>query len=65
MFSTFLEIYSVVKVAHESKRKLNDLQVLKVYDIKEHTCLQTVILKFPRGSRVPDHGPFVLHIQVT
>eukprot|EP00116_Pleurobrachia_bachei_P001759 sb/3462021/ len=36
---------------------------LKVYDIKEQTCLQTVMLKFPRGSRLPDHGPFVLHMQ--
>ncbi|KAL5257249.1 hypothetical protein ACHWQZ_G012248 [Mnemiopsis leidyi] len=58
---------SILDVAiHESAGQVFSYSmdvVLKVYDIKEHTCLQTVILKFPRGSRVPDHGPFVLHIQ--
>ncbi|PVD39372.1 hypothetical protein C0Q70_02002 [Pomacea canaliculata] len=39
--------------------------VIKVWDIKEHTCLQTVILKFPSSlhGRVPDHGQFPIHLQ--
>ncbi|KAK7112140.1 cilia- and flagella-associated protein 337-like isoform X2 [Littorina saxatilis] len=39
--------------------------VIKVWDIKEHTILQSVILQFPSSlhSRMPDHGQFPLHLQ--
>jgi hypothetical protein len=39
--------------------------VIKVWDIKEHTLLQNVILQFPSSlhARMPDHGPFPLHLQ--
>lgn len=34
--------------------------ILKVWDLKDHTCLQTIILKFPTSmnGHVPEHGPF-------
>ena len=43
------------------------MQVLKVWDVKDYTCLQTVSLKFPTclNGHVPDHGPFPLHLQAT
>ncbi|XP_048248360.1 WD repeat-containing protein on Y chromosome-like isoform X1 [Haliotis rufescens] len=39
--------------------------VIKVWDIREHTCLQTVQLKFPSSihGRMPEHGQFPLHLQ--
>ena len=41
------------------------LQVIKVWDVKEHTILQSVILQFPSSlhARMPDHGQFPLHLQ--
>ncbi|XP_013420475.1 WD repeat-containing protein on Y chromosome isoform X3 [Lingula anatina] len=39
--------------------------VVKVWDLKEHTCLQTVVMKFPSTvhGRIPEHGPFPLRLQ--
>ncbi|KAK3091715.1 hypothetical protein FSP39_022107 [Pinctada imbricata] len=39
--------------------------VVKVWDIKEHTCLQTIVLKFPSSihGRMPEHGQFPMHLQ--
>ncbi|XP_062601746.1 WD repeat-containing protein on Y chromosome-like isoform X1 [Saccostrea cucullata] len=39
--------------------------VIKVWDIKEHSCLQTVVLKFPSSihGRMPEHGTFPMHMQ--
>nr|XP_022317228.1 WD repeat-containing protein on Y chromosome-like isoform X7 [Crassostrea virginica] len=39
--------------------------VIKVWDIKEHACLQTVVLKFPSSihGRMPEHGTFPMHMQ--
>nr|XP_006814776.1 PREDICTED: WD repeat-containing protein on Y chromosome-like [Saccoglossus kowalevskii] len=39
--------------------------IVKVWDIKEHTCLQTVTIKFPciQNARMPEFGPFSLHLQ--
>ncbi|XP_077980125.1 cilia- and flagella-associated protein 337-like [Glandiceps talaboti] len=39
--------------------------IVKVWDIKEHTCLQTVVIKFPcvQNARMPEFGPFSLHLQ--
>ncbi|XP_048762594.2 WD repeat-containing protein on Y chromosome-like isoform X3 [Ostrea edulis] len=39
--------------------------VIKVWDIKEHSCLQTVVLKFPSSihGRMPEHGTFPIHMQ--
>ncbi|XP_052262965.1 WD repeat-containing protein on Y chromosome-like isoform X3 [Dreissena polymorpha] len=39
--------------------------VVKVWDIKEHALLQTVILKFPSSihGRMPEHGQFPIHLQ--
>ncbi|KAK7469672.1 hypothetical protein BaRGS_00036301, partial [Batillaria attramentaria] len=50
----FMQVFSYSKDA-----------VIKVWDIKEHTCLQTVILKFPSSlhARMPEHGQFPLHLQ--
>ena len=41
------------------------IQVIKVWDIKEHACLQTVVLKFPSSihGRMPEHGTFPMHMQ--
>ncbi|CAH1794020.1 unnamed protein product [Owenia fusiformis] len=38
---------------------------VKVWDIKEHTCLQTVQIKFPSSifGRIPEHGSNPLHLQ--
>ncbi|KAF6023693.1 hypothetical protein EB796_017999 [Bugula neritina] len=38
--------------------------MLKVWDIRDYTCLQTVILKFPTSlhGHIPDHGSFPLHL---
>ena len=43
----------------------SSLQVVKVWDIKEHALLQTVVLKFPSSihGRMPEHGQFPLHLQ--
>lgn len=40
-------------------------QVVKVWDIKEHSILQTVVLKFPSSihGRMPEHGQFPMHLQ--
>ncbi|KAK3593630.1 hypothetical protein CHS0354_025521 [Potamilus streckersoni] len=39
--------------------------VVKVWDIKEHACLQTTVLKFPSSihGRMPEHGQFPMHLQ--
>lgn len=39
--------------------------VVKVWDIKEQSCLQTVALKFPNSihGRMPEHGQFPIHLQ--
>ncbi|XP_055876696.1 WD repeat-containing protein 49-like isoform X3 [Biomphalaria glabrata] len=39
--------------------------VIKVWDIKEHVCLQTVAIKFPSAlnGRMPEHGQFPVHLQ--
>ncbi|GFO38221.1 WD repeat-containing protein on y chromosome-like isoform x1 [Plakobranchus ocellatus] len=39
--------------------------IIKVWDTKEHTCLQTIILKFPSSihGRMPEHGQFPVHLQ--
>ncbi|KAK3758931.1 hypothetical protein RRG08_016011 [Elysia crispata] len=39
--------------------------VIKVWDTKEHTCLQTIVLKFPSSihGRMPEHGQFPVHLQ--
>ncbi|XP_070580974.1 cilia- and flagella-associated protein 337-like [Ptychodera flava] len=39
--------------------------IVKVWDIKEHTCLQTVIMKFPcvQNARMPEFGPFSVYLQ--
>ncbi|KAL4240997.1 hypothetical protein ACF0H5_001776 [Mactra antiquata] len=39
--------------------------VVKVWDIKEHAILQTVVLKFPSSihGRMPEHGQFPIHLQ--
>ncbi|XP_033741857.1 WD repeat-containing protein on Y chromosome-like isoform X2 [Pecten maximus] len=41
--------------------------VVKVWDIREHTCLQTVVLKFPSSihGRMPEHGQFPMHLQLS
>lgn len=38
--------------------------MLKVWDIKDYTCLQTVLLKFPTSlhGHIPEHGPFPMHL---
>jgi WD repeat-containing protein 49 len=42
------------------------VQVLKVWDIKEQTCLQSVFIKFPISGgligRLPEFGPFSLQV---
>ncbi|XP_064637087.1 WD repeat-containing protein on Y chromosome-like isoform X2 [Lineus longissimus] len=39
--------------------------VIKVWDVKEHSCLQTVTLKFPSSftGRLPEHGFFPCRLQ--
>ncbi|KAL5017844.1 hypothetical protein ScPMuIL_003566 [Solemya velum] len=39
--------------------------VVKAWDIKEHTCLQTIVLKFPSSihGHMPEHGQFPMHLQ--
>ncbi|XP_052783274.1 WD repeat-containing protein on Y chromosome-like isoform X3 [Mya arenaria] len=39
--------------------------VVKVWDLKEHAILQTVVLKFPSSihGRMPEHGQFPVHLQ--
>ncbi|KAK6170880.1 hypothetical protein SNE40_019170 [Patella caerulea] len=39
--------------------------VIKVWDVKEQTCLQTIVLKFPSSihGRMPEHGQFPMHLQ--
>lgn len=41
------------------------MQVLKVWDVKEHVCLQTVTIKYPSSllGRLPEYGPFSMHLQ--
>ncbi|XP_076443223.1 cilia- and flagella-associated protein 337-like isoform X3 [Babylonia areolata] len=50
----FLQVFSYSKDA-----------VIKVWDVKEHLLLQTVILQFPSSlhARMPEHGQFPLHLQ--
>ncbi|XP_035828989.1 WD repeat-containing protein on Y chromosome [Aplysia californica] len=56
----------VVGVAiHEGFRQVFSYSkdaVIKVWDVKEHTCLQTIVLKFPSSlhGRMPEHGQFPL-----
>lgn len=40
------------------------VQMLKVWDIKDYTCLQTIMIKFPTSlhGHIPEHGPFPLHL---
>jgi hypothetical protein len=42
-----------------------DSSSIAVWDIKEHICLQTVVLKFPSSihGRMPEHGPFPMHLR--
>ncbi|KAI0223371.1 WD repeat-containing protein 49 [Lamellibrachia satsuma] len=39
--------------------------VLKVWDTKDYTCIQTIFLKFPTNlaGRLPEYGPFAMHLQ--
>ncbi|BFZ18007.1 hypothetical protein BsWGS_21047 [Bradybaena similaris] len=39
--------------------------VIKVWDTREHTCLQTIFLKFPSSlhGRIPEHGQSPIHLQ--
>ena len=39
--------------------------MLKVWDVKEHVCLQTVTVKYPSSllGRMPEYGPFSMHLQ--
>ena len=41
-------------------------QVLKVWELTDHTCVQTVIVPFPTSlhGRLPEHGAFPLHLQL-
>ncbi|ESO83976.1 hypothetical protein LOTGIDRAFT_108617 [Lottia gigantea] len=41
--------------------------VIKVWDVKEQTCVQTIVLKFPSSihGRMPEHGQFPIHLQPT
>ncbi|GAB1602852.1 WD repeat-containing protein on Y chromosome-like [Argonauta hians] len=41
--------------------------VIKVWDLKEHTCLQTIAMKFPSSihGRVPEHGQFPMCLLTT
>ncbi|XP_059147520.1 WD repeat-containing protein on Y chromosome-like [Physella acuta] len=60
---------SVIGVAiHEGFRQVFSYSkdaVVKVWDTKEHVCLQTVVLKFPSSlnGRMPEHGQFPVHLQ--
>ncbi|CAL1530117.1 unnamed protein product [Lymnaea stagnalis] len=60
---------SVIGVAiHEGFRQVFSYSkdaVVKVWDTKEHVCLQTVTLKFPSAlnGRMPEHGQFPVHLQ--
>ncbi|ESO82038.1 hypothetical protein LOTGIDRAFT_176316, partial [Lottia gigantea] len=40
-------------------------RVIKVWDVKEQTCVQTIVLKFPSSihGRMPEHGQFPIHLQ--
>ena len=38
--------------------------MLKVWDVRDHVCLQTISIKFPTFNKLPDYGPFPLHLQV-
>lgn len=53
------------KVAKNLTMNIFIQQVMKVWDIKEHSCLQTVVLKFPSSihGRMPEHGTFPMHMQ--
>ncbi len=44
---------------------LHTMQVLKVWELVDHTCVQTVLVPFPTSlhGRLPEHGPFSLHLQ--
>ena len=44
---------------------VNMLQVLKVWDLRDHVCLQTITVKFPISlhGKMPEHGPFAFHLQ--
>ncbi|XP_041364011.1 WD repeat-containing protein on Y chromosome-like isoform X2 [Gigantopelta aegis] len=59
----------VIGVAiHEGFRQIFSYSkdaVIKVWDTREHTCLQTVVLKFPSSihGHIPEHGQFPLHLQ--
>lgn len=39
--------------------------MLKIWDVKDYTCLQTILVKFPTSlhGHIPDHGSFPLHLQ--
>ncbi|KAH9494635.1 hypothetical protein Btru_019804 [Bulinus truncatus] len=55
-------------VIHEGFRQVFSYSkeaVIKVWDIKEHVCLQTLAIKFPSAlnGRMPEHGQFPVHLQ--
>ena len=43
------------------------MQVLRVWDMKEQVCIQTVVLKFPANflDRLPEYGSFPMHLQAS
>ncbi len=41
--------------------------IVRVWDLKEHNCVQSIVLKFPSSvnGRLPEHGNFALHLHVS
>ena len=39
--------------------------MIRVWDLKEHVCIQITTVKFPctLNGRFAEHGPFALHLQ--
>ena len=71
MKETNLEIYSQISQLFHcwTNIKLHFLifaQVLKVWELTDHTCVQTVIVPFPTSlhGHLPEHGAFPLHLQL-
>lgn len=42
-------------------------KTLKVWDVKDQTCLQTIGIKFPTSllGRMPEYGFFAMHLQLS
>ena len=56
---------NMARYVHSHILYFHNFQVVKVWDLKEHALLQTVVLKFPSSihGRMPEHGQFPMHLQ--